>query len=121
MACPSAVVPKGWWPDGLSHQEATQADGEEEAPQAAEEDADPAQEQEVAGGYCGSRGCAGGGPAVSAAGDGDLSGGQVPPRVAVRTSCARLTIRIVGDTLAAVAGLTDNGRPGSPIPRSERI
>src|SRR6201999_3963650 len=49
MACPSAVVPKGWWPDGLSHQEAPQADGEEEAPQAAEEDADPAQEQEVAG------------------------------------------------------------------------
>src|SRR6516165_279813 len=48
MACPSAVVPRGWWPDGLSHQEAPQADGEEEAPQAAEEDAHPAQEQEVA-------------------------------------------------------------------------
>ena len=29
--------------------------------------------------------------------------------------------RIVGDTLAAVAGLADNGRRGSPIPRSERI
>jgi hypothetical protein len=25
LACPSAVVPKGWWPDGLSHQEAPQA------------------------------------------------------------------------------------------------
>jgi len=49
MACPSAIVAKGRWPDGLSHQEAAQADGEEEAPQAAEEDADPAQEQEVAG------------------------------------------------------------------------
>src|ERR1700686_1985778 len=48
MACPSAVVPKGWWPDGLSHQEAPQAYGEEEAPQASEEDAHPAQEQEVA-------------------------------------------------------------------------
>src|SRR6185437_13762649 len=69
MACPSLVVPKGWWPDGLSHQEAPQADGEEEAPQAAEEDADPAQEQEVAvlAGRCGSRGRAGGVPAVSAA------------------------------------------------------
>jgi hypothetical protein len=29
--------------------------------------------------------------------------------------------RIVGDTLAAVVGLADNGRRGSPIPRSERI
>src|ERR1700757_4819064 len=66
MACPSAVVPKGWWPDGLSHQEASQAHGEEEAPQAAEEDADPAQEQEVAVlcGSCGCRGRVGGVPAV---------------------------------------------------------
>jgi len=47
-------LPKGWWPDGLSHQEAPQAYGEEEAPQAAEEDADPAQEQEVV--RCGSCG-----------------------------------------------------------------
>src|SRR5690349_22232663 len=102
MACPSAIVAKGRWPDGLSHQEAAQADGEEEAPQAAEEDADPAQEQEVAGrtlflpsvassdhrgytgtktvrrrGRCGSRGRASGVPAVSAAPrDGGLSGGQ---------------------------------------------
>jgi excisionase family DNA binding protein len=64
MACPSAVVPKGWWPDGLSHQEAPQAYGEEEAPQASEEDAHPAQEQEVAhvppaaGRAAWSRGCA---------------------------------------------------------------
>jgi hypothetical protein len=64
MACPSAVVPRGWWPDGLSHQEASQAYGEEEAPQASEEDAHPAQEQEVAhvppaaGQATWSRGCA---------------------------------------------------------------
>jgi hypothetical protein len=68
MACPSAVVPRGWWPDGLSHQEAPQAYGEEEAPQAAEEDADPAQEQEVAHirpaeRATWSRGCADGAPA----------------------------------------------------------
>src|ERR1700741_4663754 len=66
MACPSAVVAKGRWPDGLSHQEAAQAHGEEEAPQTAEEDADPAQEQEVAVlcGNCGCRGRVGGVPAV---------------------------------------------------------
>src|SRR5690242_10141548 len=124
MACPSLVVPKGWWPDGLSHQEAPQADGEEEAPQAAEEDADPAQEQEVAvlAGRCGSRGRAGGVPAVSAARRmaacpvGRLS--LTPPWEPVDPGSM---MRNVGDTLVAPAGLTDNGRCGSLIPRSERI
>jgi hypothetical protein len=36
------------WSRGFSHQEAPQADGEEEASQAAAEDARSAQEQEVA-------------------------------------------------------------------------
>src|ERR1700733_10383022 len=120
MACPSTIVPKGWWPHGLSHQEASQADGEEEAPQAAEEDADPAQEQEVVGGYCGSRGCASGVPAVSAPRDGALSGGQALASARDPVARDRMT-RIVGDTLAAVASLADNGRRGSPVPRSERI
>jgi len=35
------------WSRGFSHQEAAQADGEEEAPQAAAQDAGSAQEQEV--------------------------------------------------------------------------
>src|ERR1700690_39336 len=66
MACPSAVVPKGWWPGGVRHQEPPQAYGEEEAPQAAEEDAYPAQEQEVAArGRRGACGCARSVPAAS--------------------------------------------------------
>src|ERR1700722_2273548 len=80
MACPSAVVPKGWWPDGLSHQEAPQADGEEEAPQAAEEDADPAQEQEVAV----TAGAAGACVACPRLRGTAAPGGRVPPQVGYR-------------------------------------
>src|ERR1700761_2566788 len=124
MACPSAVVPKGSWPDGLSHQEASQADGEEEAPQAAEEDADPAQEQEVA----------------VLAGAAGLAGAPVacprspPPGLMAACPVGRLSLtsasepvdqgsmmRNLGDSLVASADLTDNGRCGSLIPRSERI
>ncbi len=43
----SQDIERGWF-HGLSHQEAPQANGQEEAPQAAAEDPGPAQEQEVA-------------------------------------------------------------------------
>src|ERR1700744_4025220 len=110
MACPSAVVPKGWWTDGLSHQEAPQADGEEEAPQAAEEDPDPAQEQEVS-----SAGAAvfAGAPAACP---------RLPPRPAGGTGSCRCHplrapwVRLLpfcrhhsGNTTVTVARLPDNG------------
>ena len=42
----SQDIERGWF-HGLSHQEAPQANGQEEAPQVAAEDQGPAQEQEV--------------------------------------------------------------------------
>jgi hypothetical protein len=53
LGMPSRLgIDRGWF-CGLSNQEAAQADGEEEAPQAAAKDARSAQKQEVAGSLAG--------------------------------------------------------------------
>jgi hypothetical protein len=60
LGMPQGVGIDRGWSRGLSNQEAAQADGEEEAPQAAAQDARSAQKQEVtAGGPAGLIGSSG--------------------------------------------------------------
>ena len=71
----------------------------------------------------GSRGCAESVPATSRFaywGDGE-PGARAPGHVGVRASGPRFVDSDVGKTLVPVPDLADNGRRGSPVPRSERI